>query len=66
MKWKTGVYDELVKIANAIQTIDNSGFIKKVDYNSKTEDIEKKFLIYDKYIITNVSNKLSGAILMKD
>ena len=38
------VYDELVKKVNPILTNDTSDLVKKADYNTKFEDIDKKTL----------------------
>ena len=35
-------YDELVKKVNNVNTTDASGLIKKADYNSKINEIDKK------------------------
>ena len=41
---KKVVYDELFKKFNAIQTTDAGDSIKKADYNTKVDEIEKKLL----------------------
>ena len=52
------VKNELVKKVNTIQTNYNSDLVKKkVDYDTKTEDIEKKITINDNYINTDEFNK---------
>ena len=53
------VYNELVKEVNAIQTTDTSDVVKKVVYNTKTDEIEKKIPNHDKYITTQEFNWLT-------
>ena len=45
-------YDEGVKKVNAIQSTDTSDFVKKTDYNTKINEIQKKIIDHDhdKYI----------------
>ena len=38
-------YDELVKKFNTIQTANTSNLVKKIDYNTKINENEKKILI---------------------
>ena len=38
-------YDQMIKKVHAIQTIDTSDLVKKTDYNTKINEIERKFLI---------------------
>ena len=38
-------YDELVKKVNTIQTANTSNLVKKIDYNTKINENEKKILI---------------------
>ena len=45
-------FDESVKKANAIKTTDISNLVKKTDYNTKINKIEKKLLIM---IMINIS-----------
>ena len=40
------VYGELVKKVSDIQTIDTSDLVKKADYDSKIEDIERQIAIH--------------------
>ena len=47
---KKTVHAELV---NVIQTNDSSELVRKADYKTKSEDIEKKIPNHDKYITTN-------------
>ena len=49
----------MAKRVNAIQTIDTSDLVKKADYNTIIEDIEKIILDHDKYITSNEFNKLT-------
>ena len=58
---KKAVYDELLKKVNAIQTTHTCSSVKKADYNTKIDEIEKKILDYDhyKYITTQKFNKLT-------
>ena len=53
------MYDELVKKFNAIQTNDTSSLVKKADYNTKIDEIEKKMPNQDKYITTQKLNNLT-------
>lgn len=41
---KKTLYDQLVKRFNAIQTFDTGDLFKNADYNTKMENIEKKYL----------------------
>ena len=53
----------MVKKVNPILTNDTSDLVKKADYNTKFEDIDKKTPpSHDKYITTNDFIKFSGAI----
>ena len=38
-------YDQMIKKVHAIQTIDTSDLVKKTDYNTKINEIERKLLI---------------------
>ena len=52
---KNTEYDELVKNANPVQTTDTSDSVKKIDFNTKINEIEKKITDHDysnKYINT--------------
>ena len=51
---KKTVYNELVKKVNAIQTTDTSNLVKRIEYNTKIGEIEKKMLDHDpdQYITT--------------
>ena len=40
---KNTEYDELVKKVKAIQTTDTSSLVKKTDYNTKINEIEKNY-----------------------
>ena len=53
-------YDELVKNFNAIQTTDNSNWVKKTYCNTEKNEMEKKNTDYDhdKYITTQEVNKI--------
>ena len=51
-----------LKKVNATQTIDTSDLVKKADYDTKIEDIEKKIPKLNKYITINDFNKFSGEI----
>ena len=42
---KKDEYDELFKYVIAIQACDTSELVKKAEYNSKIDEIEKKYLI---------------------
>ena len=55
-------YNELVKKVNAIQTTDASYLVRKIDYNTKINEIEKKITNHDhdKYISTEEFNKLTA------
>ena len=55
-------YNELVKKVNAIQTTDASYLVRKTDYNTKINEIEKKITNHDhdKYISTEEFNKLTA------
>ena len=59
---KKTVYDELVIKFNAIQTTDTSNLVKKSDYNTKINEIEKKITDHDhdKYITTQEINELTS------
>ena len=48
---------KLVKKVNAIQGTNTSNLVKKADYNTKIEKIEKKILDHSKYITTQEFNK---------
>ena len=57
---KKAEYDELVKKVSAIQNIDTSNLVRKTDYNTKINEIEKKNADHDhsnKYITTQELNK---------
>ena len=47
---KKTLFDELVKKVNAIKTFDASDLVKKADYNTRIENIEKKIPDDDTYI----------------
>ena len=53
-------YNELVKNFNNINTTDTIELVKKTDYNTKINKIEKKITDHDhaKYITTQEFNKL--------
>ena len=55
---KKDVYDELVKKVNSIQTNDTIDSVKKTDYNTKINEVEKKITDhrYDKYTTTQQFN----------
>ena len=55
-------YNELAKIVNSINTTDTSCLVKKTDYNTKINDIEKKITDHDldKYITTQEFNRLTA------
>ena len=55
-------YDKLVKNVNAIQTTDTSNLVKKTDYSTEINEIEKKITNCDhyKYIITQEFYKLTA------
>ena len=59
-------YDELVKKVNTIKTTDTRNLVKKTEYNTKTDEIEKKkkkntdLDHINKYIITQEFNKLTA------
>ena len=55
---KKDVYDELVKKVNSIQTNDTIDLVKKTDYNTKINEVEKKITDhrYDKYTTTQQFN----------
>ena len=56
---KKNVYNELVKNINAIKTVDISDLVKKADYDTKVEEIEKKLdHKNDKCITTQEFNNL--------
>ena len=59
---KKTVHDELVIKFNAIQTTDTSNLVKKSDYNTKINEIEKKITDHDhdKYITTQEINELTS------
>ena len=59
---KKTLYNELVKRVNATQAIDGGNLVKKVDYNTKIGEIEKKIPDHDhgKYIATQEFNKLTA------
>ena len=48
-----------LKKVNAIQAIDTSHLVKKANYNSKIEEIEKEIPDRNKYISINEFNKLT-------
>ena len=48
---------KLVKKVNAIQVTDTRNLVKKADYDTKIEKIEKKILDHSKYIMTQELNK---------
>ena len=52
----------MVKKVNAIQIINTSDSVKKADYYTKIEEIEKKIPGHEKYITTNDFNKFLGTI----
>ena len=56
------VYDELVKIVNAIQTNDTSNLVKKYGYDTEISGVEKKTLDHDhgKFITMQEFNKLTA------
>ena len=47
----------MVKKVNAIQTIDTSDLVKKADYNTKIEEIDKKISNYVKNITNTERNE---------
>ena len=55
---KKDVYDELLKKVNSIQTNDTIDLVKKTDYNTKINEVEKKITDdhYDKYTMTQQFN----------
>ena len=55
---KKDVYDELLKKVNSIQTNDTIDSVKKTDYNTKINEVEKKITDhrYDKYTTTQQFN----------
>ena len=55
---KKDVYDELLKKVNSIQTNDTIDLVKKTDYNTKINEVEKKITDhrYDKYTTTQQFN----------
>ena len=55
---KKDVYDELVKKVNSIQTNDTIDSVKKTDYNTKINEVEKKITDhhYDKYTMMQQFN----------
>ena len=56
---KKNVYNKLVKNVNAIKTLDISNLVKKADYDTKAEEIEKKLdRKNDKCITTQEFNNL--------
>ena len=50
-------YNKLVKIFCQIQTIDISDLVKKSEYNTKIEEIEKKISTHDIYRTSQEFNK---------
>ena len=50
----------MVKTFNAIHTRDTNKQVKKGDYNTKIDKIEKKIPDHDKYITTQEVNKLTA------
>ena len=60
-------YNELVKKGNSINTTDSSNLVKKADYNTKINDIEKKITdhIHAKYMVTQEFNKLTSEIILQ-
>ena len=50
----------MVKTFNAIHTSDTNKLVKKGDYNTKIDKIEKKIPDHDKYITTQEVNKLTA------
>ena len=59
-------YNELVKKVNAIQTTDTGNLVKKSDYNTKIEKIEKKFLIMTCILLLNNLISYLQKILQQD
>ena len=55
---KKDVYHELLKKVNSIQTNDTIDLVKKTDYNTKINEVEKKITDhrYDKYTTTQQFN----------
>ena len=55
---KKDVYHELLKKVNSIQTNDTIDLVKKTDYNTKINEVEKKITDdhYDKYTMTQQFN----------
>ena len=55
---KKDVYDELLKKVNSIQTNDTIDLVKKTDYNTKINEVEKKITDhhYHKYTTTQQFN----------
>ena len=50
----------MVKKVNAIQTIETSDLIKKADYDTKVDEIERKIPNHDIYITTTGFNNEQG------
>ena len=59
-------YNELVKKVNAIQTTDTGNLVKKSDYNTKIEKIEKKLLIMTCILLLNNLISYLQKILQQD
>ena len=57
---------KLVKKVNAIQVTDTRNLVKKADYDTKIEKIEKKILDHSKYIMTQELNKWTAENLLQD
>ena len=53
-------YNGVIKKVNAIQITDTSHLVKKADYNTKIDEIEKKLPERGKYITTQEFNKLTS------
>lgn len=51
---------------NAINTIDTRDLVKKADYNTKSEEIEKEITDHDKCITPKEFNKLTKKNLDED
>ena len=50
----------MIKSFNAIQPIDTTELVKKTDYKTKFEEIEKKIPNHDNYVTTNEFNQLTA------
>ena len=59
---KQTVYNELVSKINVIQTTDNNNLVKKANYNTEIDEVEKKILAHNhcKYITAQEFNNLTA------